>query len=208
MLVSYLQTSLSTEPLKLALVVEAKAWKTAYGHSLNARYRASMENIVQFVTEYSKRLARPIKVHTVQETLCEHVSVLMSSSQDLEDGRSTMATLEDVRAAEIEMDMELGPIEECYAFLQRCRVAVPREEIERVDSLRYTFKNLQSQAVSRNPTELRVVMLLTSPLPSRASSSRTWFHSSHSSRPTSWSQSMSTDTILQLFSTPMLRYCL
>ena len=59
-----------------------------------------------------------------------------------------MLALDDVRAAEIEMDMELGPVEECYAFLQRCGVAVPREEMERVDSLRYTFKNLQSQAVS------------------------------------------------------------
>ncbi len=53
---------LSTEPLKLALVVEAKAWKTAYGHSLNERYRSSMETIVTFITDYSKKLARPIKV--------------------------------------------------------------------------------------------------------------------------------------------------
>ena len=57
-----------------------------------------------------------------------------------------MRALDEVRAAEIEMDMELSPVEECYAFLQRCGVAVPREEIERVDSLRYTFKNLQAQA--------------------------------------------------------------
>ncbi len=53
---------LSVEPLKLALAVEAKAWKTAYGHSLNERYRSSMENIVKFVNDYSKKLARPIKV--------------------------------------------------------------------------------------------------------------------------------------------------
>lgn len=53
---------LSTEPLKLALAVEAKAWKTAYGRGLNKRYRTSMENTVQFVTDYSKKLARPIKV--------------------------------------------------------------------------------------------------------------------------------------------------
>ena len=72
--------------------------------------------------------------------------------QDLEDVRSTMLALDDVRATEIEMDMELGPVEECYAFLQRCGVAVPREEMERVDSLRYTFKNLQSQAVSVTAT--------------------------------------------------------
>ena len=50
------------DPLKLALVVEARAWKTAYGHSLNSRYRASMNNIVHFVTEYTKRLSRPIEV--------------------------------------------------------------------------------------------------------------------------------------------------
>ena len=77
-----------------------------------------------------------------------HVQHPMSSSQDLEDVRSTMAALDEVRAVEIEMDMELGPIEECYSFLQRCGVAVPREEMERVDSLRYTFKNLQAQSVS------------------------------------------------------------
>ena len=59
-----------------------------------------------------------------------------------------MAALDEVRAAEIEMDMELGPIEECYAFLQSCGVAVAREEMERVDTLRYGFKKLQTQAVS------------------------------------------------------------
>ena len=73
---------------------------------------------------------------------------LLTCTQDLEDVRSTMLALDDVRAAEITMDMEVLPIEECYAFLSRCGVAVPREEMERVDSLRYTFKNLQSQAVS------------------------------------------------------------
>ena len=67
--------------------------------------------------------------------------------QDLEDVRSTMAALDEVRALEIEMEMELSPIEECYGFLQRCGVAVAREEMETVDSLRYTFKNLLTQAV-------------------------------------------------------------
>ena len=69
--------------------------------------------------------------------------------KDLEDVRSTMAALNEVRAKEIEIDMELNPIEECYSFLQRCGVAVAREEMETVDSLRYTFKNLLTQAVCR-----------------------------------------------------------
>ncbi len=53
---------LSTEPLKLALIVEAKAWKTSYGRGLNDNYRASMAKIAKFVGDYSKKLARPIKV--------------------------------------------------------------------------------------------------------------------------------------------------
>lgn len=53
---------LSVEPLKLALVVECKAWTTAYGRSLNDRYRPCMESIVYFISEYSMKLARPIKV--------------------------------------------------------------------------------------------------------------------------------------------------
>lgn len=59
-----------------------------------------------------------------------------------------MAALEEVREAQIGMDMELAPIEECYAFLQKCGVSVVKEEMERVDSLRYSFKKLLTQAVS------------------------------------------------------------
>ena len=66
----YLNTALtlSIEPLKLALAVEAKAWKTAYGHSLNHTYQSSMENIVKFINEYTKKLGRPIKVCGVWRT--------------------------------------------------------------------------------------------------------------------------------------------
>ena len=60
------------EPLKLALVVEARAWKTAYGHSLNSHYRTSMNNIVQFLSEYSKRLSRPIEVHSRLTSVCKN----------------------------------------------------------------------------------------------------------------------------------------
>ena len=72
-----------------------------------------------------------------------------------------MAALDEVRAKEIEMDMELSPIEECYSFLQRCGVNVAREEMETVDSLRYTFKNLLTQAVS---VYLMLLLLLLSEL--------------------------------------------
>lgn len=107
-----------------------------------------MNNIVHFVTEYSKRLSRPIKVPIFYTTWISTIE--LHWTQDLEDVRSTMAALDEVRAVEIEMDMELSPIEECYSFLQRCGVAVAREEMETVDSLRYNFKNLLTQAVCNN----------------------------------------------------------
>ena len=50
------------DPLRLSLTVETRAWKAAYGRSMNERYRSSMDHIVTFVSDYSKRLSRPIKV--------------------------------------------------------------------------------------------------------------------------------------------------
>ena len=93
-----------------------------------------------------------------------------------------MGALDDMRGAEIAMDMELQPIEECYAFLSRCGVSVPREEMERVDSLRYTFKNLQSQAVSDTLLPPTVVNAST---PCRVQCKLTLCPFNHSSRITS-----------------------
>lgn len=80
-----------TEPFKLALLVEIKAWKLLFGHSINNKYKQCMDEIMQFVSEYSKRLGRQIN--------------------DLEDVRNAMAALEDIRQNEIRIDMILGPIE-------------------------------------------------------------------------------------------------
>ena len=80
-----------TEPFKLALRVEIKAWKLLFGHSINEKYKRSMDEITQFVNDNSKRLGRQIN--------------------DLEDVRNAMAALEDIRQNEIRIDMILEPIE-------------------------------------------------------------------------------------------------
>lgn len=77
-----------------------------------------------------------------------HESISLSTCKDLEDVRSTMLALDDIRVKEIGMDAEMSSIEECYALLSWCGLPVPKEEMEREDSLRYKFKNFQSQAVS------------------------------------------------------------
>ncbi|EDO32004.1 predicted protein [Nematostella vectensis] len=117
---------LYSEPLKIALTVEIRGWKLLFGHSINNKYRVCMDEISQFLGDYSKRLGRPI--------------------QDLEDVRGAMAALEDVRQNEIRIDMTLGPVEEAYAMLNKFEVAVAREEVERVDTLRYSFEKLLAQA--------------------------------------------------------------
>ena len=170
-----------------------------------------MDEILQFVTEHSKRLGRPIN--------------------DLEDVRNAMSALEDIRQNEIRIDMILGPIEvllqdnnvvifmwtgfqvafegqgvrnefhqvhsycshqiiihflliyglyswyigcltwdpslilntvwryadrslcvcsrqEAYGMLNNFEVSVARDEVEGVDTLRYSFEKLLAQAVS------------------------------------------------------------
>ncbi|XP_019624088.1 PREDICTED: dynein heavy chain 8, axonemal-like [Branchiostoma belcheri] len=117
---------LITDPLKTAMLVETKAWKMIYGKKLNEDYKQKMEEIFNYVTEFSRKLAHPIK--------------------DLDDVRFAMEALEDVRQNMIRIDMSLGPIEEAYAMLQKYDVSVAKEEADRVDTLRYSFQKLLSNS--------------------------------------------------------------
>lgn len=84
------------ESLKLALRVEIQQWKLLFGKALNASYKTKLEDILEFIEDYSKRLSRPIR--------------------DLEDVRQAMGALSDIRENQIYMDMMLGPIEVYYYF--------------------------------------------------------------------------------------------
>ncbi|XP_039384951.1 dynein heavy chain 8, axonemal isoform X6 [Mauremys reevesii] len=119
---------LHTGPLKLALSVEAKAWKMLLCRYLNEEYKKKMTDMISFITEYLKKLSRPIR--------------------DLDDVRFAMEALSSIRDNEIQMDMTLGPIEEAYSILNRFEVEVTKEESEGVDTLRYSFNKLQTKAVS------------------------------------------------------------
>lgn len=81
----------ATEPIKFALSLEIKSWIQAFGRALKAKYHSRMEEIVQFVVDYGKKLSRPVN--------------------DLEDVRNTMSALEGIRQRQTWMDMSLGPVE-------------------------------------------------------------------------------------------------
>nr|XP_035950160.1 dynein heavy chain 8, axonemal-like [Halichoerus grypus] len=105
---------LHTEPMKLALSIEAKAWKMLLCRYLNEEYKKKMSDMIAFINEYLKKLSRPIR--------------------DLDDVRFAMEALSSIRDNEIQMDMTLGPIEEAYAILNRFEVEVTKEESEAVDT--------------------------------------------------------------------------
>ena len=85
-----------------------------------------MEAIFDFIDDLNKRLQRPIK--------------------DLDDIRFAMQALKQIREEEIRIDMQIGPIEESYATLVKHELPVPREEAERVDTLRYSWQKMTALA--------------------------------------------------------------
>lgn len=83
--------SLNTEKLKLALTTEMRAWIVSYGRTMNHKYQMVTEEVFKSIDDWTKMLSRPLS--------------------DLEDIRTIMATLKDIRKNEIEIDMSLDPIE-------------------------------------------------------------------------------------------------
>ena len=84
---------LFSEDLKIAMAAEANAWKVLYGRNMNTKYLTLMEQIMEQIEDFSKRLSRPIK--------------------DLDDVRQAMATQKEIRENEIYIDSCLAPVEVC-----------------------------------------------------------------------------------------------
>ncbi|CAL8289381.1 unnamed protein product [Merluccius merluccius] len=118
--------ALFTADLKMSLTAETKSWIMQYGLHCNKKYRSEMEQIFAFVDEAGKKLNRQIK--------------------DLDDIRIAMAALKEIREHQISIDFQVGPIEESYAMLHKYELSVAKEEVEKVDTLRYTWEKLLSRS--------------------------------------------------------------
>ncbi|OXB65796.1 hypothetical protein ASZ78_008863, partial [Callipepla squamata] len=119
---------LHTEPLKITLAAEAKAWKLLLCRYLNEEYKKKMTDMTSFINTYLKNLSRPLN--------------------DLDDVRLVMEALSIIRDDKIQMDMTLGAIEEAYAILNTFEIEITKEESEGIDTLRYSFNKLQDKATS------------------------------------------------------------
>ena len=82
---------LSLAELKHALISECRAWKSIFGHNVNVKYRTMMDELLNSLDDIAKRLGRPIN--------------------DLDDVRTAMSALKEMREEEIRIDMSIGPVE-------------------------------------------------------------------------------------------------
>jgi len=128
--------ALVTETLKEGIVSEIKLWKVDFGQACNQRYRVEIEEIFHFIDDCYKKLQRSVS--------------------DLDDIREAMAALKQFRDNEIRIDMAIQPIEECYAMLQKHEIDVPREEIEKCDSVRYSWEKLKQLTIQKSHTLLEI----------------------------------------------------
>ncbi|XP_078400904.1 dynein axonemal heavy chain 5-like [Cetorhinus maximus] len=114
--------ALCSDYLKIALIEEIRGWITGYSHYCNEKYRTNLDNILTFVEETSKKLNRPVS--------------------DMDDIRIIMGSLKEIREKQIDIDLQIGPIEEFYAMLNKYEIQVVKEDSDRVDTLRYTWEKL------------------------------------------------------------------
>ena len=115
---------------------EIREWIIHYVQSCNERYRKETNELFKFIEHIEQRLGREIK--------------------DLEDIRLIMMAVKDLREQEIQLEMQITPIEESYTMLQKYDVHITREDLERADSLRYRWNKLQQRCVSRITESIEV----------------------------------------------------
>ncbi|XP_043743727.1 dynein axonemal heavy chain 5 [Cervus elaphus] len=118
--------ALYTADLKFTLTAETKAWMVVISRHCNQKYRSEMENIFTLVEDFNKKLNRPIK--------------------DLDDIRIAMAALKEIREQQIPIDFQVGPVEESYTLLNKYGLLIAKEEMDKVDTLRYSWEKLLARA--------------------------------------------------------------
>ncbi|XP_052127393.1 dynein axonemal heavy chain 5-like [Frankliniella occidentalis] len=109
-------------PARSGLMVEAQAWKDILGRLLCQHHGIRLEENVKFIVDHTALLQRQIK--------------------DLDDVRLAMAALHEVAENFIRLDLSLMELEDMYALLTSYKVAVSREDIDSVNTLRYNFNNM------------------------------------------------------------------
>ena len=114
--------SLETAPLKYSLRSEAAAWKAQYAQNLHEQAKQQLDGILTWMRDTNRNLKREVK--------------------DLDDVRSAIGILKEVRERESMVDAYLGPVEEMFHLLTVYEVRLDKEEVDAVGDLRYSWRKL------------------------------------------------------------------
>ena len=114
-----------TENLKRGLKTEINNWKLAYAKALNEKSSTDMQMVFDKIEDIQKRLSRPCK--------------------DLDDVRTHMGALAEIRQNEIFIDQTITPVEETYAMFNKYEIAFNDGKPELVDTLQYAWTKCLQQ---------------------------------------------------------------
>ncbi|XP_067136341.1 LOW QUALITY PROTEIN: dynein axonemal heavy chain 5-like [Centruroides vittatus] len=128
--------NLVTEQAKKRLAEEAKRWYVEYGTVCKDEYNAKAKSIVRTVRDLIGRMSRSV--------------------DDTDDAEEVLEALARARDLRIDIELDIGPIEECYGLMNQFGMAVKRDEMERVDVLRYWWTNL-NDCVTRTENGLETL---------------------------------------------------
>ncbi|XP_023235084.1 dynein heavy chain 5, axonemal-like [Centruroides sculpturatus] len=128
--------NLVTEQAKKRLAEEAKRRYVEYGTICKDEYNARAKSIVRTVRDLIGRMSRSV--------------------HDTDDAEEVLEALARARDLRIDIELDIGPIEECYGLMNQFGMVVKRDEIERVDVLRYWWTNL-NDCVTRTENGLETL---------------------------------------------------
>ncbi|CAF4214947.1 unnamed protein product, partial [Rotaria magnacalcarata] len=97
----------------------------SYAKALNDKASQDMQMVFDKVDDIQKRLTRPCK--------------------DLDDVRTHMGALGEIRQNEILIDQTITPVEETYAMMNKYEIAFNDGKPELVDTLQYAWKKCLQQ---------------------------------------------------------------
>eukprot|EP00708_Paratrimastix_pyriformis_P001956 GAFH01000693.1.p1 GENE.GAFH01000693.1~~GAFH01000693.1.p1 ORF type:complete len:4356 (-),score=2006.36 GAFH01000693.1:5-11701(-) len=122
--------ALNAAPVKQKLHELITRWKAQYSSSLRSGAHDAIAQLAEFIEDHCNRLSRPL------------------ADPDLAEIAAMVNTLREVREKECNLDLELIPAEEKYAFLNKYKVPVSEEERDLLDTIRYKWKKVKTQSVS------------------------------------------------------------
>eukprot|EP01135_Chromosphaera_perkinsii_P011757 Nk52_evm3s2496 gene=Nk52_evmTU3s2496 len=117
---------INCEKVKGDFLQKTRERKETLGGKINLIAKESMDQLTSFIDTTTKDLGHPLET--------------------LEQVKEALNILEEIRIKEMDIELDIQPIEEIYDILVKHRVPIPNIELEKVADLRHSWRKLQGKA--------------------------------------------------------------